>query len=275
MECTWSASARIDTVDEELLGEMGAAGCLGLFYGVESGSARIQKLMGKRLKTERVLPVADWSIAANVTPTLSFIAGFPFETEEDLSQTLDMIQALLQRPFANVQLHLMSPQLGTSDIHIYKDRLRLDGYFSDIANNSAVLVEPEWFKTYPNLFPSFYYFETDGVSREVLKGIDQFVRLPCAAMQRTVRELVSSGRSLWQVYLAWRQWCDDEGRAEDIWSGSDEMILAFAEFAPQAAERGFGRVDSARVRDEVLAFYLCHYHKLTVGTLAEGQAEVA
>jgi len=273
LDVTWSASARIDTVDEGLLAAMGAAGCRGLFYGVESGSPRIQKLMGKRLKVERVAPVADWSLAAKVTPTMSFIAGFPFEIEDDVSQTLDLVQDLQQRPLVNVQLHLMSPQLGTNDMKVYKDRLHLDGYFSDIACNNAIFVEPEWFRQYPGLFPSFYYFETDGVSRELLKGLDQFVRLPCSVMQQTVRELLSTGESLWKLYVAWRQWCDEQGLSGEVWPGSDEIIIAFSKFAVTAEERGFGTVAPDRVRDEVLGFYLCHYHGLTVGRLAEPQAE--
>src|SRR5205809_1059956 len=52
-EFTWSCSARTDCIDEELLELMARAGCRGIFFGVESGSERMQKIIDKHLDPRR------------------------------------------------------------------------------------------------------------------------------------------------------------------------------------------------------------------------------
>src|SRR5260370_16594120 len=46
---TWSCSARTDCVDECLLDLMAQSGCRGVFFGVEAGSRRMQKIIDKHL----------------------------------------------------------------------------------------------------------------------------------------------------------------------------------------------------------------------------------
>src|SRR3712207_5333972 len=46
---TWACSARTDCVDDELIELMARAGCRGIFFGIETGSDRLQKVIKKRL----------------------------------------------------------------------------------------------------------------------------------------------------------------------------------------------------------------------------------
>ncbi len=46
---TWKCSARMDCVDDELLERMSSAGCSSIYYGIESGSERMQKISKKHL----------------------------------------------------------------------------------------------------------------------------------------------------------------------------------------------------------------------------------
>ncbi len=50
IDIAWNCSARIDTVDEELLGVMAAVGCKTIFFGLESASQKVQKSIKKNLK---------------------------------------------------------------------------------------------------------------------------------------------------------------------------------------------------------------------------------
>jgi radical SAM superfamily enzyme YgiQ (UPF0313 family) len=292
----WSASARIDTVDESLLQLMGQAGCKALFYGAETGSPRLQRDAGKRLKVDSIVPVTAATIDAGINPTLSFIAGFPTETIDDLQATFRVIDQLLEFPEANVQLHLMSPQLGTPDLVEFAHALRLDGYFSDIANGSRSFLEPEWFLRYPNLFPSFYFYENAELGRDLLQGADQFVRLPAANMRYTIRRLRSSGHSLWEVYRAWKEWGRRIGRI-DTRAGSqyssmlteafteprsakpestpDECLLDFADFARDFCVNQGIEIGNGEARDEIIAFYLRHYHHINVRTAKQTGRTVA
>src|SRR5215471_11026199 len=45
----WRCSARVDCVDPQLLEAMAAAGCHGMYFGIETGSPRMQKISRKRL----------------------------------------------------------------------------------------------------------------------------------------------------------------------------------------------------------------------------------
>jgi Radical SAM superfamily len=298
----WSASARIDTVDRQLLDQMAEVGCRALFYGVESGSPRMQKEIGKKLNIDTVVPIAADTVAAGIEPTLSFIAGFPTETEVDLKQTFDLIEKLIDVKGTSVQLHLMSPQAGTADLVRYRHCLKLDGFYSDISSGSSVLTLGE-FADYPELFPSFFYFDTGHMPRVTVVGADEFVRLPCQSMKQTVSLLREAGYSLWEIYREWKKWhaslrseylhtrmasqynshlCGATTiGGENSWPSyhgdknylrrwetrslaADEILMNFIEFATHFASDHGIAFDSRITEDDLLAFYLRFYHKVQV-----------
>lgn len=270
MDVSWTCSARVDCVDRALLKRMAETGCWAVFYGVETGSPTMQREIHKNLKLEQVWSAVEGTIAAKMRPTVSFIAGFPMETEADLEQTLDLIQDLIARSEVNVQLHILAPQTGTPDYDHYRDRLRFDGYYSDIAGTAQRFLEPEWFQQYPDLFSSFYYFETDGVSRQRLTGLDLFVHGPCSVMRNTVRQLLSSERSLWKLYCDWRDWADARGLGSGPMTGGapDQYLLDFYDFAASEVAAGRADFDLGHAQDEILAFYLQYYGQVPVRYVA-------
>jgi len=66
----WSCSARTDSVDRELLELMAEAGCTGVFFGVETGSERMQKIIDKHLDTNRAHQIID-IVRPSTTPSAS------------------------------------------------------------------------------------------------------------------------------------------------------------------------------------------------------------
>src|SRR5215470_8262627 len=87
----WRASARIDCVDEELLRKMAEAGCVGLYFGIETGSARMQQVTRKHLDLSLVAPTLAVAEHLGIETTASFITGYPEELEQDQAATLDML----------------------------------------------------------------------------------------------------------------------------------------------------------------------------------------
>ena len=73
----WSCSARTDCVDEQLLALMASAGCRGIFYGIEAGSVRMQKIIDKHLDPARAEEVIDLTEQLGMRTTVSLITGFP------------------------------------------------------------------------------------------------------------------------------------------------------------------------------------------------------
>ena len=46
----WNCSARTDCIDDGLISHMARAGCIGVFFGIDTGSERMQKVINKGLK---------------------------------------------------------------------------------------------------------------------------------------------------------------------------------------------------------------------------------
>lgn len=150
----WRVSARVDCVSPPLLEAMAEAGCVGLYFGIETGSARMQKISRKGLDLSLVEPTLAVCDALGIETTASFITGYPEEERVDQDDTLDMIGRCLA-PQRLTQLHLLQPEPGTP---MYAERgadMRYDGHASPFNSElvgpddrTLVVSTPEIFQTY-------------------------------------------------------------------------------------------------------------------------------
>ncbi|MFI5348040.1 MAG: B12-binding domain-containing radical SAM protein [Elusimicrobiota bacterium] len=69
------------------------SGCDGLCYGIESGSDRLRRRIGKNTPDDMIASVLRDTVAAGMESVGLFMVGHPAETEEDFAQTLDFIKA--------------------------------------------------------------------------------------------------------------------------------------------------------------------------------------
>ena len=92
-----SVDARLDEAAFSLLVESGATQ---IQFGIESGSPRILKLMGKDFTPETALNNLKAAHRAGLKIRVNFVTGFPFESDEDFSCTaafLDQVGSFLER----------------------------------------------------------------------------------------------------------------------------------------------------------------------------------
>jgi radical SAM superfamily enzyme YgiQ (UPF0313 family) len=153
----WRASARVDCVDETLLTAMAEAGCVGLYFGIETGSARLQQICQKRLDLDLVEPMLDASARLGVQTTASFITGYPEEMEADQNDTLDMLGRCF-RPGCLPQLHILAPEPGTPMFELRRNTIAHDGYGGPF---NASLIHDDDLRTVleqPEIFPTYYYY---------------------------------------------------------------------------------------------------------------------
>jgi radical SAM superfamily enzyme YgiQ (UPF0313 family) len=265
-EITWGCSARVDCVTPELLEHMARAGCNAIFYGVETGSPRMQQLIRKNLKLEQAWDTINATVKFGISPTVSFIAGFPDETEADLRQTLLMIQRLIAVPKVSVQLHLLGPEPGTLDYENNRERLRLDHYHSDIAGTVYRFLEPQWFREYAQLFSSFYYYETPAMPRELQRGLDLFIHGPCAILRKTMNSLLAKNRDIWQLYHDWRAFADPRnlGAGPSGDQKLEEYLLDFYSFLDWEVANQHSTIDLGATRDEILTHIFFHHGEVPV-----------
>lgn len=157
---TWRCSARVDCVDDSLLEAMAEAGCRHIYFGIETGSPRMQKISCKRMDIELLEPVLATTSKLGICTTTSFITGFPEEQHADQKMTLDLVGTLHYRTdgLNEAQLHLLTPEPGTDLMTKYGSELRLDQHVSGFNFPRIDPKDHDLLATYPELFPNFYFF---------------------------------------------------------------------------------------------------------------------
>lgn len=157
----WACSARLDCLDPELVDIMVDAGLVHIYFGIESGSPRIQKLINKRLNLENAVELLDYISKKGIVITTSFIYGFPEETEEDISQTMSLIGKCLDMENVKIQTHLCA-FLGETDLtKNYKEFLTPTERYSDIIGEYVVDECMDLIKKHPQLFDQMYEYKTE------------------------------------------------------------------------------------------------------------------
>jgi radical SAM superfamily enzyme YgiQ (UPF0313 family) len=174
---SWGCSARTDSVDQELIEMMAAAGCTGIFFGVETGSDRMQKIIDKHLNVERAHEIIDIAERAGVRSTVSLITGFPDEHWEDLRETVRVFMHSARTEGSSPQLNLLAP-LANTPIHLkYKDQLVLEELCSDVSHQGRRQnpEDVELIRRYPDIFPNFYLLPTPDLDRSQLIELREFM----------------------------------------------------------------------------------------------------
>jgi p-methyltransferase len=88
---TWSSYARASALDPELVKLMKTSGCEFLDMGIESGSQTILNNMDKRLEREQAIHAIGMLNDHGIYSEGGFIVGYPGETPETFSETVDLI----------------------------------------------------------------------------------------------------------------------------------------------------------------------------------------
>jgi anaerobic magnesium-protoporphyrin IX monomethyl ester cyclase len=120
LDIPWACSSRVDTVSRSLLRKMKKAGCILIYYGVESGSQRVLNLMRKHIKIEQIIKAIKWTKEVGIEILASFIIGFPGETREDMQKTIafakrldvDYAQFSFATPYPGTELYQMAKEKG-------------------------------------------------------------------------------------------------------------------------------------------------------------------
>ena len=197
----WSSSARTDFVDDELLELMAAAGCVGVFFGIETGSRRMQRIIGKDLDPDRARLMIAAAERLGIATTVSLITGFPEENHDDLRETAGMYVHSLRHPNSSPQLNLLAPLAGTPIHAQHRERMFLDDLCSDMSHQGRSQNESDraLIRRYPDIFPNFYSLPTPELDRALCLELREFLR---AASVRLRWILVAS--NLFDLFCQWR-----------------------------------------------------------------------
>ncbi len=95
----WRCTARYDNLDEDLLQLMKQANCSGLYFGLESGSDRVLKAIDKKTTVEQIIRVSEMVYNSGIFTATSILMGLPYETKEDMEETLKLMKKVKTRYF--------------------------------------------------------------------------------------------------------------------------------------------------------------------------------
>lgn len=149
----WECLSRVDTVDLEMAKRMKRAGCVRVFFGIESGNDMILEVMKKQATVKQAREAVDVFRKAGVQTGAFFILGYPCEDEETVLDTVNFASSL---PLDYLSFTFPYPIPGTalfervknrmvqedwmepSGLHLFKHRLLFHSCFSENKLNLAL-----------------------------------------------------------------------------------------------------------------------------------------
>src|SRR5215471_5612213 len=204
----WGCSARTDCIDEELIELMARAGCRGIFFGIESGSPRMQKIIDKGLDLNDSAARVQSCDKFKINTAVSLIAGFPEETLDDLRQTAAFFVDSLRFDHADAQLSILSPLADTPIQKQHKASLVLDDDIADMSYRGWNQ-EAEDYKMiagHPEIFSSFYSVPTTFIDRDFLKELRDFLPNGMRAFRWLLVGLNQDSGDIVRVFQQWQDW---------------------------------------------------------------------
>ncbi len=95
LDIDWNCETRVDTIDEQILAELKKAGCYAVYYGLETGSQKNLERVKKGTTVKKGIDAVKKAFSAGIDQILvGFIIGFPWETEADIRESIQLVYFL-------------------------------------------------------------------------------------------------------------------------------------------------------------------------------------
>jgi anaerobic magnesium-protoporphyrin IX monomethyl ester cyclase len=106
----WECLSRVDTMDIEVARRMKQAGCVRVFFGIESGNNTVLTIMNKQITTKQAREAVYNAKQAGLQVGAFFIVGYPGETDRTVLDTVNFASSL---PLDYLSFTLPYPIPGT------------------------------------------------------------------------------------------------------------------------------------------------------------------
>lgn len=135
----WFCNARADHIDYELAHSMAKTGCHQIYFGIESGSERILKLVNKEHTISDVENTVHAMRRAGIDISAGFIVGFPFDDDESIYQTIQLAKKMNPE---RLQFSVFNPIPETEIIQQYGLVSReVEGYHTPESHMKSEILE--------------------------------------------------------------------------------------------------------------------------------------
>jgi len=146
---------------------MRLAGCIQISYGIESGSEKIRQSLNKPVSTRQVHHAFALTRRYGIMARAYFIYGCPGETDETVSETLELIREI--QPLSTI-FYLLDLFPGTA---LYEDFKKRTGTSDDIWMER--IEDILYFQTDPALDPQQILAWGDALRKEFYRRLPDFV----------------------------------------------------------------------------------------------------
>ncbi|MGB9181335.1 MAG: radical SAM protein, partial [Pyrinomonadaceae bacterium] len=235
----WNCSARTDCITEDLIALMAKAGCRGIFFGIETGSERMQQVIYKKLDLAEAEQMIKCTSKHKIITAVSLIYGFPDENMSDVADTVAFFIDSLRYDYSAPQLHILAPLAETPIHSTYRDQMVFDDIFSDMSHQGwrQDPADREMINSYPDIFPNFYAVPTPLLDRQYLKELRDFVLKGMRWCRWLLVALHQDSGDMVKVFDEWRSWRIEKQANQpldsvelSIYYGKEEFNNNFLEF---------------------------------------------
>ena len=125
LDITFTCGSRVSSITPEMLEKLKSVGCTTIYYGIESYKDEDIEKIGKRIKISQAVDAIRWTREAGIEAAGSFILGFPWQTVEDMKNTVkfakklnvDYAQFTVATPYPGTPLYNMARKEGLIEIY--------------------------------------------------------------------------------------------------------------------------------------------------------------
>ena len=126
----WNCQSRVTAIDKELLIQMKRAGCECIQLGVESGSPRILRQLGKNILPPQIEKACSLIRDTGINLSIYLISDVPGEADDDILKTVELIRHI------HADDGYVSPLAYYPGTQLYKEAVSSHKITSDIFANS-------------------------------------------------------------------------------------------------------------------------------------------
>ncbi|NCB40736.1 MAG: B12-binding domain-containing radical SAM protein, partial [Erysipelotrichia bacterium] len=125
---SWACCSHVKLVNPELLKRMHECGCVGIDFGVESGSNKILRQINKKQTREDIEKAFSAAHSAGINPRAYLMVGNIGETTDTIDETVDLIGKINPKSSIGAQILLLLP--GTPEYrNAVKNNFLQDDYW--------------------------------------------------------------------------------------------------------------------------------------------------
>lgn len=193
----WGGFFRVDRVDETNIDIIKQSGCSFGLCGIESADPDQLERMNKECKAEEIKRGIELCTAAGMRLLLTFIVGYPGETQESIDNTVDMINSLTttNRGYASYQVYpfYLLPSSAADSLE-FREQYHLKGryqYWTHYTMNFQEATDtwaPYFFRQVHNLAYDYYAIDS-------LKGWNYLQRNDAFGLRRELTLAFLDGES--------------------------------------------------------------------------------